>query len=100
MVVGSVASGGQVLAAAASAAMVADIAAAVAAVGWSLGVIVPAHAAWAAAVRDGQAVVRLAHGTEVLRVVGGRMVERRRVRTALASRARLPQPFSDPPPHV
>ena len=70
-----------VFAAAAPARLVEAIEAAVAAVGWVLAAIVPAQSAWAAA-RDGHVVVRLAHGTELLRVVRGRVLERRRFRPA------------------
>ena len=68
------------LAAAAPARLIADVEAAVAAVGWTLAAIVPAHVAWAASVRDGRVAAPLAHATEVLRVERGRIVERGRLR--------------------
>jgi len=70
------------LAAAASARVIDAIEAAVAGVGWTLGAIVPAHTAWAwsSKVRDGRLAARLPHATEVVRVEGGRIVERERQR--------------------
>jgi hypothetical protein len=74
-----------VLAAAAPAGLIEDLEAACFAVGWTLAAIVPAHAAWTASVRarrkqyTGTVVVRLPEATEVLRLDGGRLVERRRV---------------------
>lgn len=70
-----------VFAAAAATALVEEIEAAVAAVGWVLAAIVPAQSAWAAA-GDGHVVARLAHATEVLRIERGRVIERRRLRPA------------------
>jgi len=67
-------------AAAASARLIDAIEAAVAGVGWTLGVVVPAHAAWAAEVRDGRVAARLPHATEVVRAERGRIVERERHR--------------------
>ncbi len=68
-----------VFAAAAPARLIEEIEAAVAAAGWVLAAIVPAQSAWAAA-RDGHTVVRLARETELLRVMRGRVLERRRFR--------------------
>jgi len=70
-----------VFAAAAPAALVEQIEAAVASVGWVLAVIMPAHSAWAVA-GNGHVVARLAHVTELLRIERGRVMERRRLRTA------------------
>jgi hypothetical protein len=94
VVVGSVAFGHQVLAAAASAATVAEIESAVAAVGWSLGAVVPAHAAWVVGEREGQVTVRLPHGTEVLRAAAGCIVERRRFRTRPGDAAGVIDPLT------
>ena len=73
-----------VLAVAARARLVEDLEAACAAVEWTLAAIVPAHAAWAASVsaRDARTtavVVRLPDAIEVLRLEGGRLVERHRL---------------------
>jgi len=65
-------------AAAAPAALIDAIEAGVAAVGWTLASVVPAHAAWAA-LGDGVSVVRLPDATEVLRIERGNVVERRRL---------------------
>jgi hypothetical protein len=67
-------------AAAASARLIDAIEAAVVSVEWTLGAVVPAHAAWAAKVRDGRVAARLPHATEVVRAEGGRIVERERYR--------------------
>ena len=67
-------------AAAAPARLIDAIEAAVAGVGWTLGAVVPAHAAWAAQARDGRLAARLPHATEVVRVERGRIVERERRR--------------------
>ena len=58
---------------------------AVAGVGWVLDAIIPAHVAWASAVRDGPLIARLPQGIEVLRVQRRRIVERSRVRTTAAT---------------
>lgn len=70
------------LAAAAPAALVAELEAAVAAAGWSLGVVVPAHVAWVGAgtASNGWVIARLPDATELLRADRGRLVERRRLR--------------------
>jgi hypothetical protein len=98
-VVGSRLVGGRVVAAAAQAALVTDLEVAVAAAGWSLGAIVPAHAAWAAGVRrrwperaTGQVTVSLPHATEVLTLVQGHMMERRRLRTSPTHEALFANP--------
>ena len=70
------------LAAAAPAALVEALEAAVAAAGWTLGVVVPAHVAWAAGTAsDGWVIAPLPDATELLRGEGGRLVERRRLRS-------------------
>jgi hypothetical protein len=80
-----------VLAAAASARLVEDLEAAVADAGWTLVAVVPAHAAWAAAVRardsaraEEYVVAHLPHVTEVVRLEAGRIMERRRLRPGAA----------------
>jgi hypothetical protein len=68
-----------VFVAAAPARLVEEIEAAVSGAGWTLAAIVPAQSAWAA-IRDGQAVISLPHGNEVLRVAHGRVLDRRLAR--------------------
>jgi len=69
--------------AAAAASLVDELERAVAAAGWSLGSIVPAHVAWIHAARTSSqphVIVKLADGIEAIRVDRGRFVERRRLR--------------------
>jgi len=76
--------GAPVLAAAAPAQLIDALEAAVQAAGWTVGAIIPAHAAWAASVRADAArpeqhvVVRLPQATELLRLEAGWFVGRRR----------------------
>jgi len=90
--------GAQVLAAAAEGSFVAEIEQAVEADEWSLGVIVPVAAAWAAGVvrrwperatGGGHVVAQLAQANEVLRLDAGSVVERRRFRTTDADKTQL-----------
>jgi len=101
LVVGSRLVGGRVVAAAASAAIVTSVEAGVAAAGWSLGAIVPAHSAWVGGVRrrwpehaNGQVTVSLPHATEVLTLAQGQIAERRRLRTSPAHEALITNPVA------
>jgi Tfp pilus assembly protein PilN len=71
-----------VFVAAARTRLVEELEAAVEAAGWMIAAIVPAHSAWAAT-RDGIAIVRLAQGTEVIRISEGRVLERQRFRPCI-----------------
>jgi hypothetical protein len=82
-------------AAVAAAQLIDAIEAAVAGVGWVLDAVVPAHVAWASAVRDGSLIARLPQGIELLRVERRKIVERSRVRSVdAAGTAKEIDPFA------
>ena len=72
------------LAVAAPARLVAEIEAAVAAVGWELGILTPAHVAWALSLPDGRHAISLCGSTagEWISVAGSRITDRGRLRPA------------------